>query len=53
MTNEVVLVQTEKVLRLKNYSRKTAKSYIGHSRRFMEHYKQDITGLTGEQVSIT
>ena len=51
MTNKEILVQAERALKLKNYSYRTIKSYVGHIRRFAEYTKADMDGLTGEQVT--
>ena len=51
LTNKEILAQTEKLLRLKNYSRKTITAYVGHQKRFMEYAKTEISLLNSEQVT--
>jgi len=51
ITNKEILAQAERVLKLKNYSRKTIKAYLGYPRRFMECTEVEIAGLNAEQVT--
>lgn len=46
----IILDKTRNQLRLKGYSTKTIKSYIGHVRRFMNYYDNDPTELTQEEI---
>lgn len=46
----IILYKTRNQLRLKGYSTKTIKSYLGHVRRFMNYYDNDPTELNQEEI---
>lgn len=50
MTNKEILAQTEKVIQLRNYSRKTIKAYCGHLRRLVLYYSRNLTEINSAQI---
>lgn len=45
-----ILLRSEEELKLHGYSLKTLKSYLGHIRRFLLHYRKDVHDLSNEDV---
>lgn len=51
MKNEELLQSMEKLLRLKNYSQRTVKAYVGALFRCMEYFEKDISGISNEDLN--
>lgn len=47
---ENIIIRSRDTLRLKGYSFKTLKAYLGHIRRFLEHSQKDPSELTEEDI---
>ncbi|NLC43212.1 MAG: tyrosine-type recombinase/integrase [Clostridiales bacterium] len=47
---KAILDKTINQLKLKGYSTKTIKSYLGHVRRYMNYYDNDPTELSNEEI---
>lgn len=49
-SQESILNQMKKQLKLKGYSLKTQKAYLGHVRRMGGFFEKEISGLTNEEI---
>lgn len=50
MDNNTVLTEMSNKIRMKGFSQKTLKAYIGHVRRLAEYYKMNVAELNSEQI---